>query len=119
MRTALDRLYNAAGVLAALFLIGTLAMVLVGIAGRMFNFHVPGTDSYAGYCMAASGFLALASTFRSGGHIRVTLIIERLSGGARHGLEPKIFNLSEFLKSGAALSCLIMRLNRRKPEGDK
>lgn len=38
---------------------------------------------------------------------------------ARHGLEPAIFNLSEFLKSGAALSCLIMRLNRRKPAGDK
>ena len=45
MRTLLDRLYNAAGVLAALFLIGTLVMVLIGIAGRMFNFHVPGTDS--------------------------------------------------------------------------
>jgi N-dimethylarginine dimethylaminohydrolase len=37
---------------------------------------------------------------------------------ARHGLEPTIFNLSEFLKSGAALSCLIMRLNHQKPEHD-
>lgn len=32
---------------------------------------------------------------------------------ARYGLEPAIFNLSEFLKSGAALSCLIMRLNHQ------
>ncbi|MDY0881545.1 dimethylarginine dimethylaminohydrolase family protein [Dongia soli] len=29
----------------------------------------------------------------------------------QHGLELRIFNLSEFMKSGAALSCLAMRLN--------
>src|SRR5580765_4735700 len=76
MRRSLDRLYDAAGVLAALFLAGTLAMVLTGIAGRLLNFHGPGTDSYAGYCMAASGFLALAHTLKRGEHIRVTLILE-------------------------------------------
>ncbi len=78
MRAFLDRLYNAAGYLAALFLVGTLVMVLTGIAGRLMNFHVPGTDSYAGYCMAASGFLALAHTLKRGDHIRVTLILEHL-----------------------------------------
>jgi TRAP-type C4-dicarboxylate transport system permease small subunit len=87
VRAFLDRLYNAAGVLAALFLIGTLAMVLVGIAGRLLNFHVPGTDSYAGYCMAAAGFLALAHTLKRGEHIRVTLLIEHLGAKARRGLE--------------------------------
>jgi TRAP-type C4-dicarboxylate transport system permease small subunit len=87
MRAHLDRLYNAAGVLAALFLIGTLVMVLIGIAGRMFNFHVPGTDSYAGYCMAAAGFLALAHTLKRGEHIRVTLLVEHLDGGAQRALE--------------------------------
>lgn len=87
MRAFLDRLYNAAGVLAALFLIGTLAMVLVGIAGRLLNFHVPGTDSYAGYCMAAAGFLALAHTLKRGEHIRVTLLIEHLGAKARRGLD--------------------------------
>jgi hypothetical protein len=30
------------------FLVGTLAMVLLGIAGRSFHFHLPGTDAYAG-----------------------------------------------------------------------
>ena len=86
MRRPLDALYDAAGVLAALFLAGTLAMVLTGIAGRLFNFHVPGTDSYAGYCMAASGFLALAHTLKRGEHIRVTLIIEHLGPRARRVL---------------------------------
>jgi TRAP-type C4-dicarboxylate transport system permease small subunit len=87
VRTFLDRLYNAAGYLAALFLVGTLAMVLTGIAGRLLHFHVPGTDSYAGYCMAASGFLALAHTLKRGDHIRVTLILEHLGVKAQRGLE--------------------------------
>jgi len=87
IRRALDGLYDAAAWLAAAFLVGTLVMVLVAIAGRLLNFHVPGTDAYAGYCMAASGFLALAHTLRRNEHIRVTLVIERLGGRARRGLE--------------------------------
>jgi TRAP-type C4-dicarboxylate transport system permease small subunit len=87
VRTFLDRLYSAAGYLAALFLVGTLVMVLTGIAGRLMNFHVPGTDSYAGYCMAASGFLALAHTLKRGDHIRVTLILEHVGVRAQRGLE--------------------------------
>jgi TRAP-type C4-dicarboxylate transport system permease small subunit len=87
VRRALDGLYDAAGMLAALFLVGTLAMVLTGIAGRLLHFHVPGTDAYAGYCMAAAGFLALAHTLKRGEHIRVTLIVERLGRANRRRLE--------------------------------
>ncbi len=87
MRHGLDRLYNAAGFLAALFLVGTLVMVLLGITGRLLHFHVPGTDSYAGYCMAAAGFLALAYTLQKGEHIRVTLLLEHLGPRAGRGLE--------------------------------
>jgi len=87
LRSSLDALYRAAGVLAALFLVGTLAMVLTGIAGRLLAFHVPGTDAYAGYCMAAAGFLALAHTLKRGEHIRVSLVLEHVGAGARRWLE--------------------------------
>ena len=87
MRAFLDRLYNAAGYTAALFLVGTLAMVVTGIAGRLLDFHVPGTDAYAGYCMAAAGFLALAHTLKRGEHIRVTLLLEHVGASARRVLE--------------------------------
>jgi|SRR5882672_1179919 len=87
MRATLDRLYDAAAYLAAFFLIGTLVMVLTGILGRLANWYVPGTDAYAGYCMAASGFLALAHTLKRGEHIRVSLAIEHLRPLARHRLE--------------------------------
>ena len=83
IRRLLDRLYDLAAWLAALFMIGTLVMVLTAIAGRLLHFHVPGTDAYAGYCMAASGFLALAGTLRRGEHIRVTLFLQRLQGTPR------------------------------------
>ena len=87
MRRLLDILYDGAAWLAALAMIGVLAMVLLSIVSRQMNFHVPGTDAYAGYAMAAAGFLALAHTLKRSEHIRVTLILGRLRGRARHALE--------------------------------
>jgi TRAP-type C4-dicarboxylate transport system permease small subunit len=87
MRRALDALYDAAAWLAAVFMVALLIAVLLSILGRELNFHVRGTDAYAGYFMAASGFLALAHTLRRGEHIRVTLLLGALSTSARHRLE--------------------------------
>jgi len=109
MRRALDRLYDAAGFLAAFFLAATLAMVLTGIAGRLLNFHVPGTVSYAGYCMAAAGFLALAHTLKRGEHIRVTLLVEHLHGRAQRALELWALGISTLL--AALLAFYSVRLS--------
>ena len=87
MRSLLNRIYDSAAALAALFMCAMLAMVLMSIIGREFNFHIRGTDAYAGYSMAAAGFLALAHTLKHNEHIRVTLLIGRMSGQARRGLE--------------------------------
>ena len=87
MRKSLEILYLASGYLAAIFMIGTLLMVLASVLGRMMNFNLRGSDAYAGYCMAAAGFLALAHTLKRGEHIRVTLILERLGINGRHRLE--------------------------------
>lgn len=87
MRKTLDALYLGAAALAALFMVGLLVMVLLSILSRQLHFHVPGTDAYAGYLMAASGFLALAHTLKHGEHIRVTLIINALKGRWKKGTE--------------------------------
>ncbi len=87
MRKLLDGLYNGAAWLAALFMVGLLVTVLLSIVSRQFGFLVPGTDAYAGYLMAASGFLALAHTLKKGEHIRVTLLLSALKGRAKRGLE--------------------------------
>lgn len=87
MRRFLDSLYGAAGLLAGLCTIGVLLSVLAAILSRQLNWHIPGTDAYAGYFMAAAGFLALASTFKHGEHIRVTLVLNALSPAKSRALD--------------------------------
>ncbi len=87
MRRLLDALYSGAAWLAALFMVGLLLMVLLSIVSRLLHFYVPGTDAYAGYLMAGSGFLALAHTLKKGEHIRVTLLMSYLKGGVRRAFE--------------------------------
>ncbi len=97
MRKLLDGLYDGAAALAALFMVGLLVMVLLSIVSRQLHFHVPGTDAYAGYLMAASGFLALAHTLKRGEHIRVTLLINALKGHAKKGMEVWALGLAALL----------------------
>jgi TRAP-type C4-dicarboxylate transport system permease small subunit len=87
MRRTLDALYDGCAALAAIFMVALLVMVLLSIASRELGFNVPGVDIYAGYMMAAAGFLAMAHTLKKGEHIRVTLLLGALRGGARRGLE--------------------------------
>ena len=87
MRKFLNALYDGAAALAALFMVLMLIMVLLSIVGRELGFYVRGTDSYAGYFMAAAGFLALAHTLKKGEHIRVTLLMTKLKGFPQKALE--------------------------------
>jgi TRAP-type C4-dicarboxylate transport system permease small subunit len=87
VRKALDALYDAAGYLAAFFMVGILFMVLASVVGRLVGFNLRGSDAYAGYCMAAASFLALAHTLKRGEHIRVTLLMERFGGRLKRPLE--------------------------------
>jgi TRAP-type C4-dicarboxylate transport system permease small subunit len=108
MRKLLDAVYDAAAYVAAFFLVGTLAMVVLGIVGRLVNWYVAGTDAYAGYCMAASGFLALAHTLKRGEHIRVTLVLEHLGARPRHAFELWSLGVASLL--AAAFAWYSMRL---------
>jgi TRAP-type C4-dicarboxylate transport system permease small subunit len=87
LRRVLNAIYDGAAALAGLFMVLLLVMVLLSILGRQLQFNVPGVDAYAGYMMAATGFLALAHTLKKGEHIRVTLLIGSLKGGWKRGFE--------------------------------
>jgi TRAP-type C4-dicarboxylate transport system permease small subunit len=87
VRRALDALYDACAALAGVAMVLLLVAVLLSIAGRQIGFNVPGIDAYAGYMMAAAGFLSLAHTLKRGEHIRVTLVLQSLRGRARRALE--------------------------------
>ena len=101
-RKALDKLYDAAAYGAAFFLVGTLAMVALGVVGRLLNWYVAGTDAYAGYCMAACGFLALAHTLKRGEHIRVSLLLEHAGPRLRRVLELVSLSIATVLSAAFA-----------------
>ncbi|MES1163581.1 MAG: TRAP transporter small permease, partial [Rhizobacter sp.] len=46
MRKFLDRLYDAAAGLGAVFMVLLLVMVLLSILSRQLGFNVPGVDAY-------------------------------------------------------------------------
>jgi TRAP-type C4-dicarboxylate transport system permease small subunit len=87
VRRFLDMLYDGAAALAAVFMVLLLAMVMLSILGRQLHFNIPGVDAYAGYMMAAAGFLAMAHTLKKGEHIRVTLLVSHLAGAWKRRLE--------------------------------
>ena len=75
----LKKIYKFSGYVAALFLIFIAIFILLGVLSRIFGFYIRGLSEYSGYCMAASTFFALAYTFGEGGHIRITLFLEKLN----------------------------------------
>jgi TRAP-type C4-dicarboxylate transport system permease small subunit len=111
MQLALRQLYDLAAVLAGLFMIALLGFVLYSVGpgiggwlqsvlcgpgslfggavclGNPITYVAGSADEFAGYCMAASAFLALAATFGRGEHIRVTLVLQRFTGTTRRLLE--------------------------------
>jgi TRAP-type C4-dicarboxylate transport system permease small subunit len=105
-RRLLDALYDGAAALAALFMVLLLAMVMISILGRQLNFNLAGVDAYAGYMMAAAGFLALAHTLKKGEHIRVTLLLAALHGRWRRAFEVwALFAAALLAALFAAYSC--------------
>lgn len=79
---SLDAIYRAAGVLAGIFLVAICVIVVAQIIARQMETIIPSADQFAGFCLAATSFLGLAYSFRSGSHIRVTLFTQALKGFA-------------------------------------
>lgn len=116
MRRVLDTLYKIALWLAALSLVVIALLVGAQIAARILDgalalVHLPRTEfvilslnEICGYLLAASSFLALASTLKAGAHIRVTMVLAALGERARRRLEIVAFGF-------AALSAAYMTLH--------
>lgn len=98
-RRLLDRIYRTSGALAAVFLVAIFVVVLIQVGANLINalsaaalrrsigLSLPSYADFAGYSLAASTFLALAHTLRAGAHIRVSLVIDNVSGWRRRLVE--------------------------------
>jgi TRAP-type C4-dicarboxylate transport system permease small subunit len=86
MRHILDRIYLGAAWLSAFTILAIAilisAQIFLNFATRIGGLPLPSTiPSYAdfsGFMLAAATFLAMPYTFRSGGHIKVSLVTARL-----------------------------------------
>ena len=104
----LKSIYRFSGYIAAFFLILVAVFILTGIASRIFGFYIRGLAEYSGYCMAASSFFALAYTFVEGGHIRITLFLEKTSGIKKNILEIWCLIIASFYSGYVAFYFLKM-----------
>lgn len=95
MRQFINSCYRLSGWLSGLCIVVITLLLLAQILGRLLGFIVPSAEDFAGFALAASTFFGLAYTFHEGGHIRVTLLIQRLN--------PKSRKLQEALILSAAL----------------
>ena len=87
MRRFLDRLYLAAGGLAAIFVM-LIAVLMVGQSVlREFGVRTGAVNDVVSWFCAAAAFFAMAHAFKHGDFVRVTLLLERLSEGRRRAAE--------------------------------
>jgi TRAP-type C4-dicarboxylate transport system permease small subunit len=87
MRSFLNRLYDAAGYLAAFFVFAIIAVMIGQTNMRELGLRTGGTDDIVAWFCAASAFLAMAHTFRWGDFVRVTLLVDNLAPRPRHIFE--------------------------------
>lgn len=99
MRRLLDALYLASGGLAAVFLVASCLIVMLQVSANLLSdlsgwmwetpimLGIPNYAQLAGYAFAAASFFGLGYTFRTGGHIRVSILNRSVSDRARLWLE--------------------------------
>ena len=70
------------------FVVLTTLLILTEIVGRrLFNWSTLIEDEYSGYLTVAIGFFGLAYTLKTEGHVRVNVLISRLSPGKSKRLD--------------------------------
>lgn len=87
MTSVLDKFYKLLMWLSCVSMLVAFAAIMLGVVARELRWDIQGLDAYAGYAIAATLFLALPGTLKHGDHIRVTLVMQRLSPRAQNVLE--------------------------------
>jgi len=107
LRRFLDRLYDAAGALAALCIAAICVLMLAQAFGREAGILIRGADDIVAWLCAAGAFFALGHTFRHGELVRVGLWINRL--GTRGRRVAEIFALG---LTGAFVAYMLWAVSR-------
>ena len=96
--SALGRMEHACGLLSGAVVGLLILLASVQILGRkFFNSPLPGFIDWVEQAMAVVAFLGLAYCQRQGGHMRMDIVVSRLRGRLRAGLEATGVLLSAFI----------------------
>lgn len=87
MRKLLDRLYLAAGGLAALCVLAICVLMIGQSILREFGVRTGATNDVVAWLCAAAAFLAMAHAFKHGDFVRVTLLLEKVPPRVERVLE--------------------------------
>ncbi len=87
MQSPLEPLYKFTAFLAVTAMLAIAGVILADVILRQFGGQVKSSDDFAGFALVATGMLGLAPTYRRGDHIRVGLVIDRLTGTSRKLVE--------------------------------
>jgi len=87
MRRGLDRLYDAAGALAACFVLVILVLMIGQSVLRELGVRTGAVNDVVSWCCAAASFFAMAHAFKHGDFVRVTLLLDALPAQPRRVLE--------------------------------
>lgn len=79
--------YRCSAFLAGASLVIMTLLILAQIGARFIGTVIPSSEDFAGWLLSATIFFGLAYTFQEGGHIRVTMLLTRLSAKARRRQE--------------------------------
>jgi TRAP-type C4-dicarboxylate transport system permease small subunit len=87
IRRWLDRLYLAAGAVAAL-MVALICVLMIGQSiMRGLGLRTGAVNDVVAWCCAAAAFLAMAHAFKHGDFVRVTLVLEKLGPAWAHRFE--------------------------------
>ena len=87
MRRFLDRLYLASGAIGATFIALICALMVAQSVLREFGVRTGAVNDLVAWFCAAASFFAMAHAFKHGDFVRVTLLLEALSGRWRRAFE--------------------------------
>ncbi len=87
MRSALDKLYYAAGAIGACFILLVGVLMIGQSVLREFGVRTGAVNDLVAWSCAAGSFFAMAHAFKHGDFVRVTLLLEKVSPGVRRVLE--------------------------------
>ena len=115
---ALDRIANAMAYASGALFILLAFYLTVDVIGRKF-FHVSTavSDEYGGYALAVGGMWALAYTLRSGGHVRIDVLLPYLPRRIRALLDYAALACMTFFASLLTVYCWSLAIDSFTTDG--